>query len=214
MGDVTVEEGRVVKDALAIMGSITVLSGGRVMGNAVAIGGDVHSKAKACVEGDTVSIGGEFLKAEGSSVGGNDVAIGSVAKHLESDSLFNIRFGSYLASLMLHILMVVLIPVLGIFLLLFLPGPLQAISSTITQSALKSRGWGMDSIVPSVLLVILTIGSLRGIVLARALIVAVAVAGILGYVATGLSVGEKTNSPSSGSLIQPWQWCGPNRFAI
>jgi hypothetical protein len=146
VGDVTVEEGRVVKDAVAIMGSVTVLSGGRVTGNAVAIGGDVHLKANARVERDTVSIGGEILKEEGASVGGNDVAIGSVARHLVQAfgkwSLLDILLGSYPASLMLHILMVLPIAVLGIFLLLFLPGPRQIISSTIRQSTLKSGGWG------------------------------------------------------------------------
>jgi hypothetical protein len=70
VGDVTVEEGRVVKDAVAIVGSVTVLSGGRVMGNAVAIGGGVHLKANARVEGDTVSIGGEILKEEGPASAG------------------------------------------------------------------------------------------------------------------------------------------------
>jgi hypothetical protein len=203
-GDVTVEEGRVVKSAVAIMGSVTVLGGGRVMQTAVAIGGDVHLKANARVERDAVSIGGEILREEGASVGGNEVAIMSGAKHLMPDSLFDILFGSYLASLMLHFLIVLPIAVLGIFLLLFLPGPLQIISSTIRQSALKSGGWGVGSIVLIVLLVILTTGSLLGIVLAPVLIVAVAVAGILGCVATGLSVGERTLSPSAGSLIRPF----------
>jgi hypothetical protein len=152
VGDVTVEEGRVVKDAVAIMGSVTVLSGGRVMETAVAIGGDVHLKANARVEGDAVSIGGEILIEEGAGVGGNEVAIMSWAKHLMPDSLFDILFGSYLASLMLHFLIVLPIAVLGIFLLLFLPGPLQIISSTIRQSALKSGGWGVGSIVLIVLL--------------------------------------------------------------
>jgi hypothetical protein len=203
-GDVTVEEGRVVKTAVAIMGSVTVLSGGRVMETAVAIGGDVHLKANARVEGDAVSIGGEILIEEGAGVGGNEVAIMSWAKHLMPDSLFDILFGSYLASLMLHILMVLPIAVLGIFLLLFLPGPLQIISSTIRQSALKSGGWGVGSIVLIVLLVILTTGSLLGTVLAPVLIVAVAVAGMLGCVATGLSVGERTISANAGSLIRPF----------
>jgi hypothetical protein len=208
VGDVTVEEGRVVKDAVAIMGSVTVLSGGRVTGNAVAIGGDVHLKANARVERDTVSIGGEILKEEGASVGGNDVAIGSVARYLVQAfgkwSLLDILLGSSLASLMLHILMVLPIVVLGIFLLLFLPGPLQSISSTISQSALKSGGWGVGSIVVIVLLVILTTGSLLGIVLAPVLIVAVAVVAALGCVATGLFVGERTVSASAGSLMKPF----------
>src|SRR5262245_31247330 len=79
-GDVTVEEGRIVKDAVAIGGSVTVLDGGRVMGNAVAIGGDVHLKADARVERDAVAIGGEILTQEGASVGGNEIAILSGAK--------------------------------------------------------------------------------------------------------------------------------------
>jgi hypothetical protein len=107
---VTVDEGRVVKDAVAIGGSVTVHSGGRVTGNAVAIGGDVHLKANAHVEGDTVAIGGEILKEEGASLGGSEVAILSGAKHLLPAfwkwSLLDILYGSYLASLMLHILMV------------------------------------------------------------------------------------------------------------
>jgi hypothetical protein len=203
-GDVTVEEGRVVKDAVAIMGSATVLSGGRVMKNAVAIGGDVHLKANARVEGDTVSIGGEILKEEGASVGGNDVAIGSMAKHLMPDSLFDILFGSYLASVILHILMVVVVAALGILLLIFVPGPIQIIASTIRQATLKSGGWGVGSIVAIVLLVIFTIGSVLGIVLAPALVIAVAVVGMLGCVATGLFVGERTFSASTGSLMKPF----------
>jgi hypothetical protein len=109
-GDVTIDEGRVVKDAVAVGGSVTVHSGGCVTGNVVAIGGDVHLKANAHVEGDTVAIGGEILKEEGASLGGGEVAILSGAKHLLPAfwkwSLLDILYGSYLASLMLHILMV------------------------------------------------------------------------------------------------------------
>jgi hypothetical protein len=144
--DVTVEEGRVVKDAVAIGGSVAVLSGGRVMGNAVAIGGDVNLKANARVEGDTVAIGGEILKEEGASVGRNEVAILSGAKGILPAfwkwSPLDFLYRSYLASLILHILVVMVIAALGVFLLLFLPDSLQIISSTIRQSALKSGGWG------------------------------------------------------------------------
>jgi hypothetical protein len=207
-GDVTVEEGRVVKDAVAIGGSVIVLSGGRVMGNAVAIGGDVHLKADAQVEGDTVSIGGEILKEEGASVGGNEVAILSGAKGIVPAfwkwSLLDILYGSYLASVILHILTVLVIAALGILLLLFVPGPIQIISSTIRQATLKSGGWGVGSIVAIVLLIIFTVGSLVGILLAPVLVVAIAVVGILGCIATGLFVGERTFSTSSGSLMKPF----------
>lgn len=207
-GDVTVEEGRVVKDAVAIGGSVTVLSGGRVMGNAVAIGGDVSLKANARVEGDAVAIGGEILKEEGVSIGGNDVAILSGAKGIVPAfwkwSLLDILYGSYLASLIFHILVVLVIAALGILLLLFLPGPLQIISATIRRSAPKSGGWGVGSILALLLLLVFTTGSLLGIVLVPVLAVAVAVVGILGCVGTGLFVGERTFSASAGSLMRPF----------
>jgi UDP-3-O-[3-hydroxymyristoyl] glucosamine N-acyltransferase len=126
-GDVTVDEGQVVKDAVAIGGSVTVHSGGRIMRDAVAIGGDVHLKANARVERDAVAIVGEVLKEEGASVGRDEVAILSGAKGIVPAfwkwSLLDILYGSYLASLMLHILMVLVIAALGILLLLFVPGP-------------------------------------------------------------------------------------------
>jgi hypothetical protein len=206
--DVTVEEGRVVKDAVAIGGSVTVLSGGRVMKNAVAIGGDVNLKANARVEGDAVAIGGAIHKEEGASVGGNEVAILSGAKGILPAfwkwSLLDFLYRSYLASLILHILVVLVIAALGILLLLFLPGPLQMISSTIKQSALKSGGWGVGSILAIGLLLVFTTGSLLGIVLVPVLVVAVAVVGVLGCVGTGLFVGERTFSASAGSSMRPF----------
>jgi hypothetical protein len=206
--DVTVEEGRVVKDAVAIGGSVTVLSGGRVMGNAVAIGGDVNLKANARVEGDAVAIGGEILKEEGASVGKNEVAILSGAKGslpaFWKWSPLDFLYRSYLASLILHILVVMVIAALGVFLLLFLPDSLQIISSTIKQSTLKSGGWGVGSILAIVLLLVFTTGSLLGILLVPVLVIAVAVVGVLGCVATGLFVGEKTVSASAGSLMRPF----------
>jgi hypothetical protein len=105
---------------------------------------------------------------------------------------------------MLHILMVLVIAALGIILLLFVPGPLQVISSTIRQSALKSAGWGVGSIVVTLLLLIFTTGSLLGIVLVPVLVVAVAVVAVLGCVASGLFVGERTVSASAGSLMKPF----------
>jgi hypothetical protein len=206
--DVTVEEGRVVKDAVAIGGSVTVLSSGRVMKNAVAIGGDVHLKANARVEGDAVAIGGQILKEEGASVGRNEVAILSGAKGILPAfwkwSLLDFLYRSYLASLILHLLVVMVIAALGVFLLLFLPDSLQIISSTIKQSTLKSGGWGVGSIVAIVLMLVFTTGSLLGILLVPVLVIAIAVVGVLGCVATWLFVGEKTVSASAGSLMRPF----------
>jgi hypothetical protein len=206
--DVTVEEGQSVKDAVAVGGSVTVLSGGRVTGNAVAIGGDVNLKATARVEGDAVAIGGEILKEERASVGRNEVAILSGAQRILPAfwkwSLIDFLYGSYLASLVLHVLMVSVIAALGILLLLFVPKPLQAISSTLRQSTVKSGGWGVGSIVAIVLLLVFTAGSLLGLLLVPMLAIAVAVVGVLGCIATGLFVGEKAVSKRPGALMTPF----------
>jgi hypothetical protein len=207
-GDVTVEEDRVVRDAVAIGGSVTVLDGGRVMGSAVAIGGDVYLQANTRVERDAVAIGGEILTQEGASVGGNEIAILSGVKGIVPAfwkwTLLDILFGSYLASLTLHILMVLVIAAVGILLLIFVPGPIQIISATIRQATLKSGAWGAGSIVTIVLLGIFTIGSLLGIVLAPVIAVAVAVVALLGCIASGLFVGERTISARPGSLMKPF----------
>lgn len=149
-----------------------------------------------------------FLKEEEASVGGDEVAILSGAKGIVPAfwkwSLLDILYGSYLASLIFHILVVLSIAALGILLLLFLPGPLQIISSTIRQSTLKSGGWGVGSILAILLLLVFTTGSLLGIVLVPVLLVAVAVVGVLGCVGTGLFVGERTFTASEGSLMRPF----------
>ena len=206
--DVTVGEGQVVKDAVAIGGSVTVLSGARVTGNAVAIGGDVVLKAKARVEGDAVSIGGDLLKEEGASVGGNEVAILSgaagVVPRFWKWTLGGLLYRAYLASVALHLLVVVIMAVLGILLALLLPGTLQTISATIRQAALKSGGWGVGSLVASFLLILITLGSFLGILLVPILMMAVAVVAVLGCVGTGVFIGERTVSASGGSAMRPF----------
>ena len=204
-GEVTVAEGQVVKDAVAIGGSVTVRSGGRVTHNAVAIGGDVILHANARVEGDAVTIGGEIRKEEGANIGGKEVVIVSGAKGVidavKQWGLLGLVYRAYLASVLLHLLVVVLIAAVGILLLLLLPGPLQIISATIRHAALKSGAWGVGGILAGFFLSALTTGSLLGVLLVPALGVAVVVVGVLGSVGTGLFVGESVFSASERSLL-------------
>ena len=203
---VTVEEGQVVKDAVAIGGSVTVLGAGRVTGDAVAIGGDVILKGNARVDGDAVAIGGGIIKEAGASVGGDEVAIlggaGGVLDAFKKWGLGGILARGYVAIVLLYLLVVVIIAALGVLLILFLPGPLQMISATMEQHALASGAWGVGSIVASFLLIALTTGSFLGILLAPALLLAVALVGLLGCVGTGLFVGQRAFSASGGSQMK------------
>jgi hypothetical protein len=203
---VTVAEGQVVKDAVAIGGSVTVLGAGHVTGDAVAIGGDVILKGNARVDGDAVAIGGGIIKEEGASVGGDEVAIlggvGHVWNTMREWGLRGILARGYVALVLLHFLVVLIIAAMGLLLLLFLPGPLQMIAATMEQQALASGAWGLGSIVASFLLIALTAGSFLGILLAPVLILAVVVVGLLGCVGTGLFVGQRAFSASGGSQMK------------
>ena len=108
----------------------------------------------------------------------------------------------YVASVLAYLCMVVIIAALGLLFLLFLPGPLQIISATMEQQALASGAWGVGSIVASFLLIALTTGSFLGILLAPALLLAVALVGLLGCVSTGLFVGQRAFSASGGSQMK------------
>ena len=65
-------------------------------------------------------------------------------------------------------------------------------------------GLGVGSIVLILLLLIFTTGSLLGILLVPVLVVTVAVVAVLGSVASGLFVGERTVSANAGSLMKPF----------
>jgi hypothetical protein len=204
-GDVTVAEDRVVHDAVAIGGSVTVLSGGHVKNNAVAIGGDVILKENARVEGDTVAIGGEILKERGAVVGGSEVIIASGAKGVvdavKQWGFLGLLYRAYLISVILHILATFILAAIGVVLLLLAPNSLQIIAATIQHSVLKSGAWGIGGILASFLLSALTTGSLLGVLLVPVLFVAMVVIGILGCVGAGLFVGERMFSASARSFI-------------
>jgi hypothetical protein len=65
-GSVTIA-GHVLRDTVAIGGSITLLPGARVEGDAVAVGGSVSVDPAATLEGDSVSLGGTIPTTIGSA---------------------------------------------------------------------------------------------------------------------------------------------------
>ncbi|MGD8947324.1 MAG: hypothetical protein PVI62_11725, partial [Desulfobacterales bacterium] len=70
-GDVVVDEGTEVKDAVAVGGSVTV--NGKVRDSAVAVGGAVILGPNAVIGKDVVSIGGAVKQAQGSIIHGDIV---------------------------------------------------------------------------------------------------------------------------------------------
>jgi cytoskeletal protein CcmA (bactofilin family) len=177
-----------VRDMVRIVGDVTVEEG-QVVKDAVAIVGSVTVLSGGRVMGNAVAIGGDVHLKANARVEGDTVSIGGEILKEEGASVGgnDVAIGSVAKHL---------VPAFGKW--------RQIISSTIRQSALKSGGWGVGSMVVILLLLILTTGSLLGIVLFPVLVVAVAVVAVLGCVASGLFVGERTVSASAGSLMKPF----------
>ncbi len=72
-GNIVVEEGTEVKDAVAVGGSVTV--NGKVRDSAVAVGGSVILGSAAVIGKDVVSIGGAVKQAQGSKIHGDVVEV-------------------------------------------------------------------------------------------------------------------------------------------
>ena len=187
--DVVVPAKQVMTDAVAIGGNVTILDEGEVTNDAVAIGGDILLKPNARVGGDAVAIGGQIVKEEGAMVAGSEVVMFSNAKTLLD------RFGLfgtlYLTNALFSLVSLVVVFAFGVFLLLLLPGHIQSITATMHQHPFKSGMYGLGSIVAITLFVALFAGSVFGFLLIPIANLALAVAGLLGAIATGLWIGKK-----------------------
>lgn len=187
--DVTVPAKQVMTEAVAIGGNVTILNDGQVTNDAVAIGGDVILKPNARVGGDAVAIGGQIIKEQGAMVGGSEVAMFSNAK------VFFDRFGLlgtlYLTNALFSLISLIVVFAFGVFLLLLLPGHIQTITATMHQHPFKSGMWGLGGIVAMTLFIALFAGSVFGFLLIPIANLTLAVAGLLGAIATGLWIGQK-----------------------
>jgi len=91
--------GHVRGDAVAVGGSVTLLPGARVEGDTVAIGGAVTLPPGARVEGDAVAVGGAVIAEEGASLEGNNVSLGGTVPTIIGSLIrWGVGSGSHLRS--------------------------------------------------------------------------------------------------------------------
>ncbi|MFQ6058668.1 MAG: polymer-forming cytoskeletal protein, partial [Anaerolineae bacterium] len=196
-GRVTVEEGgKVDGDLVAIGGDVFV--SGEVDGDLVAVGGNVRLTATAVIDGDVAAIGGDLDREEGATVRGN------IVKGLDFGRFFRFRgaprttfrvqrnlFLELFFSFLRTVVVALALTALGLLVVLFLPQQTQLVSHTALDQALPSLGVGfLTVLVVSVLLPLLVIICI-GIPAAVLLGLALGVAGLFGWIAIGLLVGER-----------------------
>ena len=186
-GDVVVEEGTEVKDAVAVGGSVTV--DGKVRDSAVAVGGSVILGPNAVIGKDVVSIGGAVKQAQGAKIHGDLVelnipGVSAIIPFFVEDTppswFWTFKITIFLGFLAIAVLMVVV-----------LPKPFNLISNNVQQDLGKVILWAVLGLVVLVPLAFFLVISVIGIPLIALEVFFVGIAFLVGYIAIAQLIGDK-----------------------
>ena len=186
-GNVVVDEGTEVKDAVAVGGSVTV--NGRVRDSAVAVGGSVILGPNAVIGKDVVSIGGAIKAAQGAIIHGDVVelnipGVSAIMPFFFKDPspnwFWRLKFASLFGFLAIAVLLVAV-----------LPRPFNLISDQVQQNLAKIILWGVLGLVLLIPLAIFLALSVIGIPLIALEVFLVGIALLVGYIAIAQLIGDK-----------------------
>jgi hypothetical protein len=186
-GNVIVEEGTEVKDAVAVGGSVTV--NGKVRDSAVAVGGSVILGPDAVIGKDVVSIGGAVKQAQGSKIHGDVVELNIpgvsaiIPFFLEDTSsswFWTFKIASLLGFLALAVLLVAV-----------MPRPFDLITDNVQQNFGKVILWAVLGLVVLVPLAFFLLISVVGIPLIALEVFLAGIAFLVGYIAIAQLIGDK-----------------------
>jgi len=186
-GDVVIDKGVTVKDAVAVGGNVTV--NGVVNKSAVAVGGSVFLGPDAVVRKDVVAIGGVIQKEEGARIGGDIVelsipGVAAILPFLKEKTpvgwLVAFEIITFAGLLTLALLIVAL-----------LPGPMGLISDNVRQNVLKVTIGGILGVLVIVPLAIFLMITVIGIPLVALELLLVGVVMLVGYIAVAQFIGDR-----------------------
>ena len=186
-GNVVVEEGTEVKDAVAVGGSVTV--NGKVRDSAVAVGGSVILGPDAVIGKDVVSIGGAVEQAQGAIIHGDVVELNIPGvsaiipfflKDTSSSWFWTFKITTFIGFLALAVLLVAV-----------LPKPFDLITNNVQQNLGKVILWAVLGLVVLVPLALFLLISVVGIPLIALEVFLAGIAFIVGYIAIAQLIGDK-----------------------
>jgi hypothetical protein len=186
-GNVVVEEGTEVKDAVAVGGSVTVY--GKVRDSAVAVGGSVILGPNAVIGKDVVSIGGAVQQGQGSKIHGDIVELNIPGVSAIIPFFFEDASSSWFWAFKIVSLLGFL--ALAVLLVAVLPKPFNLISDNVQQNFARIILWGILGLVVLIPLAIFLAISVIGIPLIALEVFLVGIAFLAGYIAIAQLIGDK-----------------------
>jgi cytoskeletal protein CcmA (bactofilin family) len=192
--EVVVFSGRVQVDGL-VRGDVVVFDGpvavaGQVSGSVVALSGSVRLAATAQVGGDVLAHDRVRVEA-GAQVGGQ------VREGVAFSARAPLRA---LGTLVSWLAVSVSTLLLGLALVLLAPGGLERTAAAARDAWLASAGWGVLLAIVLPAIAILATATVLGLPLGLTLLLALAFAGLVGYVLTVFAVGRLAVGPTRGAL--------------
>jgi MFS family permease len=186
-GNVVVDEGTEVKDAVAVGGSVTVK--GKVRDSAVAVGGSVILGPNAVIGKDVVSIGGAVKQARGSKIHGDVVEVNIPGVSAIIPFFFEDTSSSWYWTFKITSLLGFL--ALAVLLVAVLPKPFDLITNNVQQNLGKAILWAVLGLVVLVPLAFFLLISVVGIPLIALEVFLAGIAFIVGYIAIAQLIGDK-----------------------
>jgi hypothetical protein len=190
--DVVVAEGDSVEgNVVAIGGCITV--NGKVTGDCVTIGGCINLGPKGVIEGDGVSVGGTINREPGSVIQGDEVVTGgNIPQWLfrggwPKHGMPGLKF----AGLALGVGKALVVLFLAWLVIVIARNRVKVTSDKAKSSTLASFGVGLLTVILAPIAMVLLCITLIGIPVAILLPFALIVAGLFGYTAVGLAIGNR-----------------------
>ena len=185
-GDLTLEPGSVVHGSVLVLGG-AIESSGRIEGRAAAASGRIRLGPSAVVTGDVTAAGG--VQRDPQAAVGGRVRSGAAAGlwfgwpwHLSASPPV------WLVQALLAVLAGV---ALGLLIALIFPGPLRTTAAAVAGHPVQCLSAGLLGTLAAALAAPLFAVTLLGIPLAILIALALLAAGVYGWVATGLALGER-----------------------
>jgi len=206
-GGITVPEGKVVENALAFGGSVTVSPNAKVVDTAIAFGGNVTVQKGAQVEGDAYAFGGKVVQEPGAIIRGanttfsNPHGIMQGSHHGKSS-----RFVYYFSSALFRIFAAIVAAILGLIVLRTNSQFLPNLATELRQHSGLTALWGLGAIISFVFACVFLAITLIGIPLIPLLILTMMITTLVGSLGVALFVGQR--------LVRENNWSVEKQFLL
>ena len=198
-GSAVLEEDSRVDGSVVVMGGSATVAG-EVDGDIVTFGGNVEVRRTAVVDGDLITIGGNVNRREGAVVRGSEVEgleftgfprFWTFPTGLNLSNRWPNVWSNFLFDVLRSVFVALALAALGLLVVLFWPKQTKVIGQAILVAPLPSGGVGLLTAVVAITLMVLFAITICLSPVAFLLGVAMLVAGVFGWIAVGLLVGQE-----------------------